>query len=31
MENKQLKKEVQQLVKKYSLDIIRIDGLSCKP
>lgn len=30
MENKQLKKEVQQLVKKYSLDIICIDGLSCK-
>ena len=30
MDNRQLKKEVQQLVKKYSLDIIHIDGLNCK-
>ena len=30
MENIQLKKEVQQLAKKYSLDIIHIDGLNCK-
>lgn len=30
MENKQLKKEVQQLVKKYSLEIIHLDGLESK-
>ena len=30
MDNKQLKKEIQQLVKKYSLDMIHINGLSCK-
>jgi hypothetical protein len=29
-DNRQIKKEVQQLVKKYSLDIIHIDGLNCK-
>lgn len=30
MDSKQLKQEVQQLVKKYSLGIIHLDGLSCK-
>ena len=30
MDNRQLKKEVQKLTKKYSLEIIHIDGLNCK-
>jgi hypothetical protein len=30
MDNKQLKKEVQKLVKDYSLEMIHIDGLNCK-